>query len=183
MAGDTGYYYLYNAHGDVVMLLELESGAEIRYRYDAFGTLREVSGAADNSITYAGYQYDAESGLYYLNARYYDSRTARFLTEDTYAGQESDPLSLHRYTYCANNPLRYTDPSGHFFGAVFRFVAGAVVGGIMEYVSQKYIEKRDEINVKAIVYESVVGGVSAVLGGVGTGTGKTVKTVGGIVRR
>ena len=174
--GEEGYYYFYNAHGDVVKLIGIQSEEEILYRYDAFGTLVEVTGDADNSITYAGYQYDKESGLYYLNARYYDSTTARFLTEDTYAGKANDPLSLHRYTYCANNPLRYTDPDGHFFGALFRFVTGAVIGAVTEYVSQKFIEKRDKINVKAIVYEGVVGGVGTVIGGVG-GTVKKAKTL------
>ena len=138
-----------------------------------------MTGDADNSITYAGYQYDSESGLYYLNARYYDSTTARFLTEDTYAGQANDPLSLLRYTYCANNPLRYTDPDGHFWGAVLRFVAGAVVGAVTEFVTQKFIEKRDKIDVKAILYEGVVGGVTSVIGGVGGAAkkaGKTAKT-------
>ena len=48
----------------------------VSYVYDAFGTLIEQTGFADNSITYAGYQYDYETGLYYVNARYYDSITA-----------------------------------------------------------------------------------------------------------
>ena len=152
------------------------SGEEITYRYDAFGTLIEANGEADNSITYAGYQYDVESGLYYLNARYYDSTTARFLTEDTYAGQANDPLSLNRYTYCANNPLRYTDPSGHFFGAVLRFVGGAVIGGGIEFITQKFIEKREKVDWKAVLYEGVVGGVTAVIGGVGGTAGKVGKT-------
>lgn len=177
--GGEGYYYFYNAHGDVVKLAGIRSGEEITYRYDAFDTLIEANGEADNSITYAGYQYDAESGLYYLNARYYDSTTARFLTEDTYAGQANDPLSLNRYTYCANNPLRYTDPSGHFFAAIFKFAkvagrlvlyfaGGAAVSGGLEYVSQKYIEERDEINVKAIAYEGIFGGATSLIGGIGT---------------
>ena len=163
----------------------MQDHREVRYRYDAFGTLLEVTGDADNSITYAGYQYDSESGLYYLNARYYDSTTARFLTEDTYAGQANDPLSLHRYTYCANNPLRYTDPDGHFWGAVLRFVAGAVVGAVTEFVTQKFIEKRDKIDVKAILYEGVVGGVTSVIGGVGGAAkkaGKTAKTAKAVVK-
>ncbi len=108
------YYYLYNAHGDVVMLMDADSGAvAATYRYDAFGNLLQQTGYADNNITYAGYQYDEETGLYYLNARYYNSNTGRFLTEDTYRGRQQDPLSLHRYTYCHNNPLIYWDPTGH----------------------------------------------------------------------
>ena len=67
----------------------------------------------DNSIKYAGYQYDDETGYYYLNSRMYDPITARFLQEDTYTGEPNDPLSLNLYTYTKNNPLIYVDPTGH----------------------------------------------------------------------
>ena len=61
-----------------------------------------------------GYQYDEEQQKYYLNARYYDARIARFISEDTYRGEPDDPLSLNLYAYCSNNPIIYTDPTGHF---------------------------------------------------------------------
>ncbi|MFZ5987822.1 MAG: RHS repeat-associated core domain-containing protein [Bacillota bacterium] len=68
----------------------------------------------DRSLTgYAGYQYDNETGLYYLNARMYDPKIARFLQEDTYLGDPNDPLSLNLYAYCHNEPIMYIDPSGH----------------------------------------------------------------------
>lgn len=63
---------------------------------------------------YAGYQYDEETDIYYLNARYYDSKIERFITEDTYTGNPSDPLSLNLYTYCHNEPIMYWDPTGHW---------------------------------------------------------------------
>jgi len=93
----------------------LTADGEIRgtYYYDAFGNILEVSGNADNPIRYAGYMYDEETGLYYLNARYYDPKIARFLSEDTYRGTPDDPLSLNLYTYCNNNPIKYYDPTGH----------------------------------------------------------------------
>ncbi|MHB1395126.1 MAG: RHS repeat-associated core domain-containing protein, partial [Clostridia bacterium] len=62
---------------------------------------------------YAGYQYDEETEIYYLNARYYDPKIARFLTEDTYRGEANDPLSLNLYTYSHNEPVMYGDPTGH----------------------------------------------------------------------
>ncbi len=65
------------------------------------------------SILYAGYQNDAETGIYYLNARMYDPVIARFLQEDTYRGDTKDPLSLNLYAYCKSNPMIYYDPSGH----------------------------------------------------------------------
>ncbi len=52
--------------------------------------------------------------FYYLNVRYYDPADKRFLPEDTYRGSENDPNTLHLYAYCANNPVNYVDPSGHF---------------------------------------------------------------------
>ncbi len=174
-------YYLYNAHGDVVMLMDAVTGEVAgTYQYDAFGTLLWSDGYADNNITYAGYQYDEESGLYYLNARYYDSTTARFLTEDTYRGRQNDPLSLNRYTYCQNNPVHYTDPSGHSFlgAALAKFVGGAVINGVVELASQVFIEKREKVDWGSVLFEAAVGGVEGVFGGTG---GKVVKKFAGEV--
>ena len=112
--GAMSYYYLYNAHGDVTSLIDTIGNVAVSYDYDAFGNILSQIGTADNHITYAGYQYDKESGLYYLNARYYDSVTARFISEDDPKySKANDPLSLNLYTYCSNNPITYTDPSGH----------------------------------------------------------------------
>lgn len=112
-SGTQSYYYLYNAHGDVTALIEAAGAIVATYDYDAFGTLLSKTGGANSYIMYAGYQKDDENGLYYLNARYYDSVTARFISEDTYTGEKNDPLSLNLYTYCVNNPIIYDDPTGH----------------------------------------------------------------------
>ena len=56
---------------------------------------------------------DSETGLYYLRARYYDTYTGRFISEDSYWGEDKNPLSLNLYTYCENDPIMFTDPSGH----------------------------------------------------------------------
>ncbi|MEG0899237.1 MAG: RHS repeat-associated core domain-containing protein [Oscillospiraceae bacterium] len=111
---NASYYYMYNGHADVTALLNKQTGnIDATYYYDAFGTLLSQTGNVNNSYLYAGYQYDAETGLYYLNARMYDSTIARFIQEDTYRGNPNDLLSLNLYTYCANNPLIYHDPTGH----------------------------------------------------------------------
>ena len=57
--------------------------------------------------------YDKETGLYYYNARFYNPEDGRFLTQDTYRGENMEPDTLHLYAYCANNPVNYVDPSGH----------------------------------------------------------------------
>ena len=108
------YYYIYNGHADVTALIDKGGNITAAYYYDAFGNILEQTGNVDNNITYAGYQYDTETGLYYLNARMYDPKIARFLQEDTYRGELDDPLSLNLYTYCSNNPVKYWDPTGHW---------------------------------------------------------------------
>jgi len=112
-ADGTTYYYMYNGHADVTALLKPDGTIAATYYYDSFGNITDTTGYANNSITFAGYQYDNEIGLYYLNARMYDPKIARFLQEDTYTGDPNDPLSLNLYTYCYNNPLLYDDPTGH----------------------------------------------------------------------
>lgn len=68
------------------------------------------------------------TGLYYYGARYYDPDLGRFTTPDTIVQDPYDPQTLNRYSYCRNNPVKYIDPSGHYF--VVGMIVGAVVGGI-----------------------------------------------------
>ena len=67
-----------------------------------------------NEVCYTGGIYDVSTGLYYLNARYYDPNNGRFVTQDTYRGELNKPNTQHMYVYCANNPINYVDPSGHW---------------------------------------------------------------------
>lgn len=112
--GSETLYYLYNGHADVTALMSTNGLVVGTYYYDAFGNILSQTGSKDNPFRYAGYRYDEESGLYYLNARMYDPKIARFMQEDTYTGNSNDPLSLNLYTYCMNNPIIYWDPSGHY---------------------------------------------------------------------
>ncbi len=144
------YYYLYNAHRDVVMLVYTQGGIAATYQYDAFGNILKATGTADNTTTYAGYRYDESTGLYYVNARYYDSTIARFLTEDSYTGEKNDPLSLNRYTYCVNNPLKYYDPSGHKLADVInkgKEVDGQVVSFAERTFSGNGVKTSDTLTV------------------------------------
>ncbi|CAM5795903.1 RHS repeat domain-containing protein [Brevibacillus borstelensis] len=106
-------YYLYNSHGDVVKVVG-ENGEELnRYEYDTWGNLTAKTEGMSNPFTYSGEILDGETGFYYLRARYYDPTVGRFISEDTYKGQVDNPLSLNRYAYVHNNPLKYVDPTGH----------------------------------------------------------------------
>ena len=67
-----------------------------------------------NPIRYRGYYFDRETGLYYLNARYYSPEWRRFISPDAavYIDPET-PNGLNLYAYCNNDPVNYADPSGH----------------------------------------------------------------------
>jgi len=107
-------YYLYNGHGDTVVIINSDNEVLNTYEYDVWGVIISETESLNNPYKYAGYYYDTETGNYYLLSRYYNPEIARFISEDTYCGQLSDPLSLNRYVYVHNNPLIYYDPNGYF---------------------------------------------------------------------
>lgn len=112
--GTDSVYYVMNDHGDVVQLLD-KSGDVIReYAYDSFGNEINADKKDDNPFRYAGEYFDRETGNIYLRSRYYAPEQGRFLTMDTYTGEDDDPLSLHRYAYCDNDGVNQVDPSGQW---------------------------------------------------------------------
>ncbi|GIO36300.1 hypothetical protein J41TS12_11610 [Paenibacillus antibioticophila] len=76
-----------------------------------------------NVFRYSGEYWDSTTNLQYLRARWYDPNTGRFVSKDPYQGSLDNPLSLNRYSYVSNSPLKYVDPSG------YRQEWGAGVGG------------------------------------------------------
>jgi RHS repeat-associated protein len=113
-AGGSDIYYGYDGHGNTRFLINASGNPTgDTYTYDAFGTLIESSGTTVNAYLYCGEQYDADLGFYYLRARYLNPGSGRFWTMDSYEGNSSDPLTLHKYLYCHANPVNNIDPSGH----------------------------------------------------------------------
>ena len=110
--GNTAFY-LYNGHGDVVQMVDSTGEIINQYDYDIWGNPTLTIETAANAIRYAGEFMDTETGMYYLRARYYDPYTGRFVSEDSYWGEDKNPLSLNLYTYCHNDPIMFTDPDGH----------------------------------------------------------------------
>ena len=112
-------YYLYNKdiQGSTSSLVKEDGSADATYQYTDFGeTTIQGDDQAKNEVSYTGGIYDQSTGLYYLNARYYNPEDGRFMTEDSYRGEIMNPETGHLYVYCANNPVNYVDPSGHLFG-------------------------------------------------------------------
>ncbi|MEQ4487937.1 MAG: RHS repeat-associated core domain-containing protein [Dehalococcoides mccartyi] len=91
--------------------------------YFPFGSTRAESVSTDEQFT--GQKKDS-TGLYYYNARYYDPATGRFVSPDSVGQNLLNPQTLNRYTYVLNNPLKYTDPSGHWIFAVFAVIRVAI---------------------------------------------------------
>ncbi len=114
----TSYYYVYNGQGDVIGILDSSGNRVVTYTYDSWGSPLSVTGSLastvgqKNPIRYRGYYYDAESGFYYLQSRYYDPKTGRFINADGIIGANKDVLANNIFTYCGNNPINFSDITG-----------------------------------------------------------------------
>ena len=141
------YFYALNQQGDVVKifrslpsrdsngnLIGLTEAVYATYTYDAWGNILSQSGsmASANPLRYRGYYYDTETGFYYLQSRYYDPATRRFINADVYNSTDSsDAVSCNMFAYCGNNPTSRSDETGDFWN----FIVGAVVGAVVNAVS------------------------------------------------
>ena len=110
--GSTGYY-LYDARGSVSGTTNEEGQVYQSYRYSVTGEITFGAPQYENEYTYNGESYNPNIQSQYLRARYYCVVTATFLTEDSYLGSLTEPLTLNRYNYCVSSYLNYTDPSGN----------------------------------------------------------------------
>ena len=112
----TTYYYITNLQGDVLSIINSSGTAVATYTYDPYGKVLTAAGtfAATNPLRYRGYVYDTETGLYYLQSRYYDPTTGRFLNADAFASTGQGILGNNMFAYCLNNPVNYRDTIGRF---------------------------------------------------------------------
>ncbi|MCD8187801.1 MAG: hypothetical protein LUD57_04170 [Ruminococcus sp.] len=160
-------YYVKNAHGDVVLLTDADGAITKSYTYDAFGVEKNIDDADANVFRYCGEYYDAETGTVYLRARYYDPTIGRFISRDSYAGDNTDPLSLNLYTYCQNNPILGTDPTGHWVNILI----GAVVGGLISGISTAIdtYKETGEVDIGKTLISTATGAVSGAVAATGLG--------------
>ena len=130
--GTEVYHYQYGTSGDIVRICDAQGSVVARYNYDAWGKCRvytsnwvditENSGYNNhigriNPFRYKGYYYDEGTGLYYLQSRYYDPETRRFVNADNVGVVSEDYLTTlggqNLYSYSLNNPVNRYDPTGH----------------------------------------------------------------------
>ena len=111
--------------GNIIALIDNNGTTVVQYNYDAWGN-QQVLDATGNAITdttnigilnpfrYRSYYFDVETGLYYLQTRYYDPEVGRFLNIDSLDYADPETINgLNLYAYCNNNPILYVDPTGH----------------------------------------------------------------------
>ncbi len=110
----TMYYYITNLQGDVMYLVDSSGATVASYEYDPFGNIVSQSGslAMINPLRYRGYYYDADLDMYYLQSRYYDPNTGRFINADAYVSTGQSITGYNMFTYCLNNPINYVDGNG-----------------------------------------------------------------------
>ena len=109
------FYYVTNAQGDVIALLNQSGNKVMEYVYDAWGNVLYSSRhymAELNPLLYRGYVYDSETGLYYLQSRYYDPEIGRFINADAYAATGQGVLGNNMFAYCGNDPINRSDSTG-----------------------------------------------------------------------
>lgn len=135
----TPYYFFKNLQRDIIAITNSDGNVVAKYSYDVWGVptiTSDTSGcdiATVNPFRYRGYYYDAESGLYYVQSRYYDPSIGRFINTDF---PEMASISLlinnhigsHLFAYCYNNPVIHYDPTG--------MLAPVVIGGITVTAAQ-----------------------------------------------
>jgi RHS repeat-associated protein len=111
-SGSETRYLLADGLGSVRTEL-VNDAVEAVTTYSPYGNLLAQTGASGTVYGFTGEQYDSSADLLYLRARYYNPVLRAFSSADMWSGSVWRPQTLNRYSYALNNPLRYTDPSGH----------------------------------------------------------------------
>lgn len=138
--GTSVSFHLADSQGSTRKLTNLVGAATDTYDYDAFGNLTGRTGTTINSYLFTGQQQDANTGFYYLRARYYNPTVGRFITTDPSAGTIFDPPSLHQYTYANNDPVNKSDPTGKetliniFISSAVAGILAGIAVGVLWYV-------------------------------------------------
>ena len=153
------------------MALVDASGTQIAsYTYDPYGKVLTATGtmAEATPLRYRGYYYDEEIGLYYLQSRYYDPQTGRFINADNYSSTGQGIIGHNMYAYCGNNPVSRKDDGGEFWNIVIGAVVGGVVSGLVSIATQAIENKSfDNINWGSVGVAATSGAISGAFAATG----------------
>ena len=113
---DGTLYYVHQDHlGSTVAVSDAAGGEVGRVQYDPYGEV--ITSTLPVTLTdrlFTGVRFDGIIGLYQMGARWYDPALGRWIQPDTIVPERGNPQALNRYTYAANNPLKYVDLTGYF---------------------------------------------------------------------
>jgi RHS repeat-associated protein len=187
-------FYTFNGRGDVTaMTCYFTADVTRTYKYDAFGNQVAPDPNDTNPFRYNAEYFDAETGKYYLRARFYQPTTGRFTQADPYWNitnmiYGTNPFEMGHgvlrpnpwaimqagslYVYCGNNPIMYTDPTGEFF--ISTIIIGAVIGATISAgvnVASQRINNGNwnNMNWKSVGISAVSGAITGALGASGVG--------------
>ena len=185
-SGQWKLHYIYRDYqGSVTDITDAAGTVVHRMRYSPWGKLlhtdgtpytrsEELSTDYDRLLFlgrgYTGHEYLPWFGLVYMNARLYDPAIGRFLSPDPYVQMPDFSQNFNRYSYCLNNPLKFTDPNGEiiWLAPLVGAIVGTYMGGVMANNGQYNPFKWDYSNVKTWTYMylgGVVDGLSGLAGG------------------
>ena len=123
------FYYVKNLQGDIVKILDEDGISYASYVYDSWGNILEEKGEPIlrrlNPLRYRGYVYDEDTAMYYLQSRYYDPTTGRFINADDTAFISSSGTAIgdNIYTYCENNPVNNVDYTGQWYTNYHKYIS------------------------------------------------------------
>ena len=131
----TYYYYVRNGQNDIIRLIDGESNTVVEYAYDSWGRQISCTGSlastlgAQNPFRYRAYVYDAETGFYYLQSRYYDPTVGRFISADVFLSTGQGVLGHNAYSYCGDNPVSRIDCNGASWEDFWEWLKSLFGGG------------------------------------------------------
>ena len=158
----TTYYYVTNLQGDVMGMVDASGNSVASYTYDPYGKVLTATGALaeKNPLRYRGYYYDKETGFYYLQSRYYDPATRRFINADSYASTGQGLLGCNMFAYCNNNPVLYHDTDGTIAITTLILVGSIIVGAVAAAYTA-YTETKAGCDTAQIINDSLLNGLCA----------------------
>ena len=162
--------------GDVIAILDGSGYAVVEYMYDAWGKLLSTTTnstsnctseeaaalGVHNPLRYRGYVYDQETGLYYLQSRYYDPELGRFLNADALIATGDGLLGNNMFAYCLNNPITYYDHSGKD-PVLFAAAGAGVAGGALSLYY--YLNSNEDATFGGALLAAIGGATAGALAG------------------